>query len=235
MGIVGHIGGLLPSVRVQLMVVAVVAVFGASGCGESTQRTFRATAGDQAPTSTPNHRVRKSGNDRRDYIWCDANVRAKVPRTTCPFAENTFWSYWTFERNRTISVWSPGAQSVFAVKCHENTREAVCTTTTQAEVRIALTAVDSYSQAQADRYAKSHDLGPDPYDQAPQSGKPATPPDNEPASRCEPGYSPCLQSGIGDYDCAGGSGDGPNYTGQVQVTGSDPFGLDRDGDGVGCE
>lgn len=51
---------------------------------------------------------------------------------------------------------------------------------------------------------------------------------------CTPGYSPCL-SPAPDYDCAGGSGDGPKYTGRVTVTGSDPYGLDADGDGVGCE
>ncbi len=38
-----------------------------------------------------------------------------------------------------------------------------------------------------------------------------------------------------DYDCAGGSGNGPYYTGAVRVIGSDVFDLDRDGDGMGCE
>ncbi len=52
---------------------------------------------------------------------------------------------------------------------------------------------------------------------------------------CHPSYSGCLKIGAGDYDCRGGSGNGPNYTGRVRVTGSDVFGLDRDGDGVGCE
>ena len=34
----------------------------------------------------------------------------------------------------------------------------------------------------------------------------------------------------------GGSGDGPRYVqGPVTVTGSDPYGLDADGDGIGCE
>jgi hypothetical protein len=56
------------------------------------------------------------------------------------------------------------------------------------------------------------------------------------ASRgCHPSYSGCLQMNAGDYDCAGGSGDGPNYTGPVEVYGSDPFDLDRDNDGWGCE
>jgi hypothetical protein len=45
----------------------------------------------------------------------------------------------------------------------------------------------------------------------------------------------CLDPAASDYDCSGGSGDGPKYTGRVKVVGSDPFGLDADGDGVGCE
>ena len=34
-----------------------------------------------------------------------------------------------------------------------------------------------------------------------------------------------------DYDCRGGSGNGPRYTGPVRVTDSDPYHLDRDRDG----
>jgi hypothetical protein len=51
---------------------------------------------------------------------------------------------------------------------------------------------------------------------------------------CTSGYSPCLPPAY-DYDCRGGSGDGPKYTGPVRVTGSDPYDLDRDGDGKACE
>ena len=58
-------------------------------------------------------------------------------------------------------------------------------------------------------------------------------------SNCTDGYSPCLvYHGGADYDCAGGSGDGPYYTEPgvtYQVTGSDPYGLDGDNDGYGCE
>ncbi|GEP34117.1 hypothetical protein NSZ01_18850 [Nocardioides szechwanensis] len=60
-----------------------------------------------------------------------------------------------------------------------------------------------------------------------------TPP--PPPSNCTSGYSPCLTPAY-DYDCAGGSGDGPEFAyGPVYVTGSDPYDLDRDGDGVACE
>jgi len=53
--------------------------------------------------------------------------------------------------------------------------------------------------------------------------------------KCHPSYSGCLDPNASDYDCAGGSGDGPYYTGRVRVIGPDVFGLDRDGDGWGCE
>ena len=59
----------------------------------------------------------------------------------------------------------------------------------------------------------------------------------EPAAQvCHPSYEgACLLQNAGDYDCAGGSGNGPNYTGRVRVVGPDAFDLDRDGDGIGCE
>jgi hypothetical protein len=54
---------------------------------------------------------------------------------------------------------------------------------------------------------------------------------------CDPNYEgACLTPGIGDYDCAGGSGDGPNYvSGPVAVVGADIYGLDANGNGIGCE
>jgi hypothetical protein len=71
-----------------------------------------------------------------------------------------------------------------------------------------------------------------------QCPKPKPPPSSAPPSpppvNCQ-GYDPCLPPGP-DVDCAGGSGDGPRYVdGPVYVTGSDPYDLDRDRDGVACE
>lgn len=55
-----------------------------------------------------------------------------------------------------------------------------------------------------------------------------------PAENCTDGYDPCLPPAP-DYDCEGGTGDGPAYTGYVAVTGYDPYDLDSDNDGAGCE
>jgi len=59
--------------------------------------------------------------------------------------------------------------------------------------------------------------------------------EEELASECDPNYSGCLDPYSPDYDCEGGSGDGPDYTGTVTVLGEDHYGLDADGDGTGCE
>jgi hypothetical protein len=58
----------------------------------------------------------------------------------------------------------------------------------------------------------------------------------EPESSCDPNYSgACLDPTASDYDCEGGSGDGPGYTSTVAVVGEDHYGLDADSDGIGCE
>jgi hypothetical protein len=55
-------------------------------------------------------------------------------------------------------------------------------------------------------------------------------------SNCDPNYSGACVPIASDVDCAGGSGNGPAYvTGPVTVIGTDIYGLDSDGDGIGCE
>lgn len=56
------------------------------------------------------------------------------------------------------------------------------------------------------------------------------------ASHCDPNYSGQCVPIASDVDCGGGSGNGPAYVyGMVKVIGEDIYGLDRDGDGYGCE
>lgn len=83
----------------------------------------------------------------------------------------------------------------------------------------------------------SSDLATDPFADPYETFMPEPPPSPEPRNAgpdCTPGYDPCLPLAF-DYDCFGGSGNGPMYTGRVLVTGPDPYDLDRDGNGIGCE
>jgi hypothetical protein len=55
-------------------------------------------------------------------------------------------------------------------------------------------------------------------------------------SNCDPNYAGACVPIASDVDCAGGSGNGPEYVqGPVRVVGTDIYDLDRDGDGIGCD
>ena len=70
----------------------------------------------------------------------------------------------------------------------------------------------------------------------PPEPEPEPEPEPKPESGCDPNYAGGCVPIDSDVDCAGGSGNGPSYVdGPVRVVGSDIYGLDRDGDGIGCE
>jgi hypothetical protein len=69
---------------------------------------------------------------------------------------------------------------------------------------------------------------------------PPAPPPTAPPRNCHPSYPDvCLRPDASDYDCEGGSGNGPYYVaGPLRVLPPDPFeldGNDNDNDGWGCE
>jgi hypothetical protein len=76
----------------------------------------------------------------------------------------------------------------------------------------------------------SREEAPEEPERAPQrEPDPEPQPDPEPSGGgCDPGYSGCVPPFPPDINC-------PDVNGPVTVTGSDPHGLDRDGDGVACE
>ena len=104
-----------------------------------------------------------------------------------------------------------------------------------AEVRFPMGAIRAYTAENAAHYAATHDTGPsNPADAG--SASPGDDGGSGGGSDCDPNYEgQCLDPNSSDYDCEGGSGDGPDYTGPVTVVGDDHFGLDRDGDGSACE
>jgi hypothetical protein len=65
--------------------------------------------------------------------------------------------------------------------------------------------------------------------------QPKPKPKPKPKGQCDPSYGGCVPI-ASDVDCAGGSGNGPEYVqGPVDVIGEDHYDLDRDNDGVACE
>jgi hypothetical protein len=90
--------------------------------------------------------------------------------------------------------------------------------------------VEAYNAEEAATYAASHTVSKGPHDTT--DGATSGGDDSD----CDPSYEgACLDPSAADYDCEGGSGDGPAYTGTVTVVGDDHFDLDRDGDGIACE
>jgi hypothetical protein len=216
-----------------------------AACAENTQQVKTVTVERQTATDEPQPPPRKKHRkaperpapSTPEFVHCDANIEAKADNTTCPFAQNVFWTYWTSgESGSPLEVWSPAAHASFTTTCEGSGAGVVCTTDDNAVVRFPQAAVDHYSQSQADAYGAAHDLGPDPYESLPDddSSPDYGSEDDGSASDCQ-GYDPCIPPG-GDVDCGGGSGNGPRYVdGPVDVYGSDPYGLDADGDGIGCD
>jgi hypothetical protein len=243
--------------RLSLGLAALLVGVVVGGCGDTTEvvktvTVERPAAPDRSPQSTsPKPRRAKARASTAAptapaFIHCDPNLQVKESTTTCGFGENVFWHYWTSGESGSLEVWSPATQSTFATTCQSDSQQVVCTTSDDGFVKFPQAAVDRYSQAQADAYAASHDLGPDPYESLPLTGSPPASSDSAPSPEantavpnsgsCDPNYKgECLEPDAIDYDCAGGSGDGPEYAGFVEVVGDDPHGLDADGDGFACE
>jgi hypothetical protein len=91
-----------------------------------------------------------------------------------------------------------------------------------------------YKTGRSDGYGAGREDGYDEGYQAGLSESGFKNPESD-VGACNANYSGCLKADASDYDCSGGSGDGPYYTGPVAVLGYDEYGLDADGDGYGCE
>lgn len=92
------------------------------------------------------------------YSQCDANIGVKSG-ATCPFAENVFYQYFAHHGANTMSVKSPTTHTFFGVTCSSSSGTIDCTTDRGGQIRFSQSSIDSYTQAQADSYAASHDVG----------------------------------------------------------------------------
>lgn len=179
-------------------------------------------------------------------MHCDANIRVRRRTTSCALAQNVFYEYWNapdrgLEAEVEVEAYSPVTDRTYALTCREGP-SVICTGPSRLGVRFPLAAVDSYDAEQAAAYCAGHAVGPGGVgvgcDEAADEAAAAVDGDANQAAgdECDPNYEgACLDPNASDYDCEGGSGDGPEYTGTVTVVGDDPFGLDRDGDGIGCD
>jgi predicted Rdx family selenoprotein len=219
-------------------------LLGACGSTEPTKTVTVAAAAPApapGPTTAPK-RAKKPGERHKPQAVmtaCDANIRAKVGTTSCPFAQNVFYGYWlnqqepgVFADRAGIPAYSPATGTTFDVNCSDANKIA-CRAGDGGYVTFSMAAVSAYNVADAKKYAATHELGDVPPPSSSNSGQ--TDPEAG-GSDCDPNYEgACLDPNAYDYDCEGGSGDGPEYTGPVEVVGDDPYDLDRDGDGYGCD
>jgi hypothetical protein len=190
--------GAEPRGRPRLVLGVLLLALGFGGCGGTTEVVKTVTVDrpvvvdpDPAPSSASKPRKDRKSEERTPatpaalsgYARCDANIEVKAATTTCGFAQNAFWKYWTSDASDAIQVYSPATGSTFDVSCTVRESQVGCSTTDGGEVRFSQAALDLYSQTQADAYAGSHDLGPDPYYEPPMS------PDSPPPTPESP-YSP---------------------------------------------
>jgi hypothetical protein len=236
--------------RVICAVPLALAPCGLWACGgtqDTTTVTVTTPAAHQATvtTSAPTPRASSKTGHRRASTMksCDANISAKRATTTCAFAENVFYGYWLNEEEPGIFADAPGIRAyspaigrTFDVDC-SGASKVVCRAGDGGYVTFPMTAVSAYTTDEAKRYASAAELGDVPApDDNPNTAAPGPEDNGGGESNCDPSYEgECLDPNSYDYDCEGGSGDGPDYTGPVTVVGDDHFGLDRDRDGYACE
>ncbi len=234
-----------------LAVVIALGACGVAACGSTqVERTVTVTAsqaGEPSVAPAPLPKRRRPGRIAAPLHACDQNISVKRFTTSCPFAQNVFYSYWlnetepgVFADSPGLPAYSPARGKMFYLDCSGG-RTIACRSGNGAYIQFPASAVARYTAANAEQYATSAELGDVPAftrESTPVSDPPAeaAPADQISPDDCDPNYEgECLDPNTGDYDCLGGSGNGPNYTGPVTVVGDDHFGLDRNGDGIGCE
>jgi hypothetical protein len=237
------------SAAILVLTASALSACGTTGTTKTVTVTTAATPEPDAPKRiTPPQEKSSKKSPRKAPAAsvlraCDANIKVKSPQTTCPFAQNVFYGYWLNEEEPGVFADSPGlpaysraAGRTFYLDC-SGASKIVCRAGDGGYVMFPMAAVLAYTLADAKKYARTHALGDVPAPRNdPGQTDPAPRQNDDGDGDCDPNYEgTCLDPNAADYDCEGGSGDGPDYAGPVTVVGDDHFGLDRDGDGSACE
>ena len=95
------------------------------------------------------------------FTYCDKNIRARTATTTCKFAENVFYEYWTYWHGDSLGVvaYSPVTRRDYAMTCSEGST-VICKAADGGEVRFSKAAVERYREDQAASYEAHADTGP---------------------------------------------------------------------------
>lgn len=220
-----------------LLATGAVLALAAGGCGgETVVDTVTVTA--PASTSASDASATTPTSTRSASRWksCDANIKARRGTTTCGFAENVFYGFWNAEQagDDSFSAYSPATKKSYAMTCNAGA-SIVCRAGDGGAVRFSRAAVDSYTSANARAYRCNHDVDGDGVGATCTSVSNGSEPseaaaDSSAADGCSPEYEgACVPDNVGDVDCTELSDS------DFSSVGSDPYGLDADGDGIACE
>lgn len=192
------------------MLAGLIASLAAAGCTSEAEGTKTVTVETHVAPETPTPKRRTKRNPfpeqaaptkpKLEFAYCDANIQVREDTTTCPFAQNTFWTYWTSGGSASFEVWSPAAHDTYSTACDSDGGEVTCTTSDGGAVKFSQAAVDRYSQSQADAYESGHDLGPDPYEGLSYATPGDSIPDYEPESTPPDYDTPTPGENIPNYD-----------------------------------
>ena len=212
-------------VAVVSVIVSTVAAL-PSGCGrtDANRADHAVAAGSSTPSSTvvksatparPKHRVRRhrpastASAGPPALRACDSNITVRSATTTCGFAQNVFYAFYTdgksFVTQNAVHAYSAASTQDYAVACATDDVENVtCVAGDGGEVHFNLTAIRAYDDDQAARYAGSHDLGPDrgmdPSNVEGSSGSGADGTEDQPSNPTPTDIGPTPATEIPNYD-----------------------------------
>lgn len=207
--------------RVAGAAMAVAVVISATACGgQSAAPSKAALASESAsPSATPTPTPTAPASSACVTENATEKYAPKVFICTKTDAGKLLW----MEQSESIKITDARAAAAAKIAAEKAAAD-------KAAQEAATKAAKEQAAAEAARQQQAAAAAAAAAVQAPVQQAPAAP------SGCDPNYAGACVPIASDVDCAGGSGNGPAYVrGPVTVVGSDIYGLDRDGDGLGCE